>query len=347
MKEFSENSDVAAVETANTDSKTVSKVDRGTMQAAVFSGPGQVQIQNVPLPAPGPGQIRVRLEGCGLCASNLGPWLGGAGQVYPLAPGAPGHEGWGIVDALGQGVHEPSIGQRVTLLSYNAFAQYDTVPAHAVVPLPAELDGFAFPGESLGCAMNIFRRSQIDPGHTVVIIGIGFLGALLARLCAGLGARVIAVSRRAYALEVARRCGAQICLSARNWPEAAGRIQELTDGHGCQRVIEAVGMQWSLDLGTVVVGERGRFIVAGYHQDGPRQVNMQQWNFRGIDVINAHERDPQVYLQGMREALDAVCADRLNPAPLLTDCFRLDQLPMAFGALQQRPQGFLKAWIKL
>jgi len=47
-------------------------------------------------------------------------------------------------------------------------------------------------------------------------------------------------------------------------------------------------------------------IVAGYHQGGLRQVNMQLWNWRGLDVINAHERDPAVYLQGMQAAVDLI-----------------------------------------
>ena len=57
-------------------------------------------------------------------------------------------------------------------------------------------------------------------------------------------------------------------------------------------------------------------MIAGYHQDGPRQVNMQLWNWRGLDVINAHERDPAVYVQGIREAVEAVAAGRLDPAAL-------------------------------
>jgi len=62
----------------------------------------------------------------------------------------------------------------------------------------AALDGLPFPGEPLGCAMNIFRRSGIRRGDTVAIIGIGFLGALLVQLAAGAGARVIAISRRMH-----------------------------------------------------------------------------------------------------------------------------------------------------
>ena len=49
---------------------------------------------------------------------------------------------------------------------------------------------------------------------------------------------------------------------------------------------------------------------------------MQLWNWRGLDVINAHERDPEVYVEGMREAVEAVAAGRLDPSPLYTHTFR-------------------------
>ena len=317
-----------------------------TMRAAVFTGPQQVSIESVALPVPGPGQIRVRLEGCGVCASNLGPWIGGPWMNYPLEPGAPGHEGWGVVDALGEDVRGHTIGQRVAVFSQHAYAQYDIVAADAALVLPDELKDQPFPGEPLGCAMNIFKRSRIEPGQTVAVVGIGFLGALLTRLCTESGARVFAVSRRPYALQTARDCGAEIVVSTDDpWP--AARIMELTAGKGCERVIEAVGMQWALDLAAEVTAVRGRLVVAGYHQDGPRQVNMQQWNWRGIDVINAHERATETYLQGIGEAIEAVRTGRIDPSALVTHCFALEDLPAAFAALQQRPEGFLKAWIKL
>jgi threonine dehydrogenase-like Zn-dependent dehydrogenase len=317
-----------------------------SMLAAVFVGPQQVRVEPVALPLPGPGQIRVRMQGCGLCASNLGPWLGGPWMTYPLEPGAPGHEGWGIVEALGEGVRSHLPGQRVTLFSQHAYAQYDIVEAQAALPLPAQLDRQPFPGEPLGCAMNIFKRSRIEPGQTVTVIGIGFLGALLTRLCSEQGARVIAVSRRPFALQTARRCGAQAVVSTDDpWP--AARIMELTSGKGCERVIEAVGMQWALDLAGEITAVRGRLVVAGYHQDGPRQVNMQQWNWRGIDVINAHERETETYLQGIGAAIEAVRNGRIDLSALCTHSFALEDLPEAFNALQQRPEGFLKAWIRL
>ena len=315
------------------------------MRAAVLEGPGRVKIAEVKRPEPGPGQVRVKLEGCGVCASNLTPWEGPEWMTFPTEPGALGHEGWGIVDAMGEGVEGLAPGDRVAALSFKSYGEYDVAEASAVVKLPEGLAGKPFPGEPLGCAINIFRRADIHAGQTVAIVGIGFLGAILTRLATDAGARVIAISRRAFSLDLARRFGAAETIPMDDHWRIIERVKELTAGAFCDRVIEAVGKQWPLDLAGELVREGGKLIVAGYHQDGPRQVNMQMWNWKGIDVVNAHERDPAVAMQGIRDAVDAVATGRLDPSPLYTHSFPLDRLGEALDATRDRPDGFLKALV--
>jgi threonine dehydrogenase-like Zn-dependent dehydrogenase len=315
------------------------------MRAAVLEGPGRMAVREVALPEPGPGQVRVRLEGCGVCASNLTPWEGPEWMQFPGDPGSLGHEGWGVIDAVGEGVSGLAAGDRVAALSYKSYAEFDLAEADAVVRLPDSLKEKPFPGEPLGCAMNIFRRSEIEAGQTVAIVGIGFLGALLTRLATDAGARVIAISRRPFSLDVARQFGAAEVIPMEDHNFIIERVKELTGGKFCDRVIEAVGKQWPLDLASELVKERGKLIVAGYHQDGPRQVNMWLWNWRGIDVINAHERDPAAYAQGIRDAVEAVASGRLDPTPLYTHTYPLDRLGEALDATRDRPDGFLKALV--
>jgi threonine dehydrogenase-like Zn-dependent dehydrogenase len=316
-----------------------------TMRAAVIAGPRQSELEHRTIPEPGPGEVRIRLEGCGVCGSSLPLWEGRPWFQYPAEAGSPGHEGWGVVDAVGPDVTGSQVGDRVAALSYRAYAEYDIAAASAVVPLPENLAGKFFPGEPLGCAVNIFRRSEIHAGQTVIIIGIGFLGALLTRLATRAGARVIAISRRPFALELARELGADIAIPLDDHNKIVEQVQKLTGGEGAERVIEAVGSQWPLDLATDLTRVRGRLVIAGYHQDGPRQVNMQLWNWRGLDVINAHERDPEVYVEGIRGAVEAVSSGLLNPARLYTHTFQLDQLDQAFETMRERPDGFLKALV--
>jgi threonine dehydrogenase-like Zn-dependent dehydrogenase len=315
------------------------------MRSALIAAPGTAHLAVARVPEPGPGEIRVRLEGCGVCGSNLPFWEGRPWFSYPGEPGAPGHEGWGVVDAVGAEVVEPSIGDRVATLSTHAFAEYDVVAAQASVVIPPALAGLPFPAEPLACAMNAFRRADVRPGHTVAVIGIGFLGALLVSLCASAGARVIAVSRRPFALEMARVMGAEVTIPLEEHETIVRRIGELTGGEGADRVFEAVGQQWPLDLAGELTRVRGRLLIAGYHQDGRRSVDMQLWNWRGLDVVNAHERDPAVYVRGMRDAIAAVAQGRLDPGPLYTHRFPLDALADAMNAMRKRPDGFMKALV--
>jgi threonine dehydrogenase-like Zn-dependent dehydrogenase len=313
------------------------------MRAAVITAPRNVDIVQTETPQPEANQILVRIEGCGVCASNIPPWQGKPWFTYPMAPGALGHEAWGRVAEVGNTVCDFAKGDRVAILSNHGYAEYDVCDSSSAVKLPRAFAGRPFPGEPLGCAMNIFHRSNIGRGDTVAVVGIGFLGALLTQLACATGARVIALARRSFALGLAKQMGATQTIPLGD--DAIDNIKDLTNGRLCDVVVECTGKQWPLDVAGEITRERGRLIIAGYHQDGARQVNMQLWNWRGLDVINAHERDPQVYVDGIRQAVRAVKAGLLDPAPLYTDFFPLEQLGDALDTAVQRPDGFMKAVI--
>ncbi len=315
------------------------------MRTAKLVRPGRFELAEREVPAPGAGQVLVAIDGCGLCASNLGPWAGLNGINYPMDPGAPGHEVYGRVAAVGPDVAHVRPGDAVTALSYNGFADYDLAESGNVVALPPQLAGSPVLGEPIACSVNIDKRTGIKEGDTVVILGIGFLGAILTRLVRAHGpGRVIAVSRRRDALAMAERMGADQCLSFEEEVHAA--VFGATRGEGADVVIECTGKQHPLDLGAELLRVRGRLVVAGYHQDGPRTVNMQLWNWRGLDVVNAHERDPRVYTQGMEEAVRMVADGRLDVSPLLTHFFPLADINSAFRMATERPTGFFKAVIE-
>jgi threonine dehydrogenase-like Zn-dependent dehydrogenase len=292
------------------------------MRAAVVDRPGRARVEGRALPEASEGEVVVRLEGCGVCASSLPLWEGRPWFDYPLEPGVPGHEGWGF---------EVESGRRVALHSHRSFAEYEVVGEEAVVALPPELDGIPFPGEPLGCALNVFSRSGVGAGDTVVVVGTGFLGLLLVQLCVGAGAHTLAFSRRRGALALARAFGAETPDEARD--------------ESCDIAIEAAGVQETLDLAGRLCRVRGRLVVAGYHQEGPRAVDMQLWNWRGLDVVNAHERDPALYVAGMRAAVAAVVDGQLDPLPLYTHVLPLESLGDAFELVRTRPEGFVKALV--
>ncbi len=316
--------------------------DVTSMRAAVVMGPKKLGLQELPIPRPETGQVLIQLDGCGVCGSNLPLWEGRPWFNYPVTPGNPGHEGWGRVVRVGDGVAGVRVGERVAFLSERAFAEYDVADAGALVRLPEALEGQDVPGEPLGCVMNIWRRSQISSGQRVAVVGVGFLGALLIRLAVKAGAEVVAVSQRPFSLELARQMGASRALSIED-PSTPSAIWDWSEGQGCERVIEAVGLQSALDVATNLCGVRARLVIAGFHQDGKRQVDLQLWNWRGLDVVNAHEREPRRYVDGMQAAVDAMVNGELEIKSLITHRVPLARAATAFELLRTRPHGFIKA----
>jgi threonine dehydrogenase-like Zn-dependent dehydrogenase len=312
-----------------------------TRRAAIVRAPRAVGVEEVELPSPGSGQVHVRVEGCGVCGSDLPAWQGRPWLAYPRPPGAPGHEAWGHVAATGPGVAHLRFGDRVAGLIPDAYAETATVDAAALVRLPDALRG-PLPAEALACAVNAFDRSNVQSGDLVAVAGVGFLGAVLVALAAHAGADVVALGRRPYALSLARSLGARAAV--RLDEQAVPKFLETTGGRLADVAIEATGHQRPLDVAGELTRVRGRLVIAGYHQDA-RTVNLQLWNWRGLDVVNAHERDRDAYLRGMRRAFELVADGRLNPAPLVTHTYPLDRLGDAFQAMEERPEGFLKAVI--
>lgn len=323
----------------------------GEAAVAVLNQPQRFVLRKEELSECSPDEVCIALEGCGVCASSLPVWEGRPWFEYPMPTGSPGHEGWGTLIALGDRVRRERkdlfIGKRVTCLGGHSFATHTKVSAREVVSLPDSLKDIPFPGEAIGCAMNIFQRADIQPGQSVAIIGAGFLGLLLVQLATSVGAKVLVMSRRSSARDLALRYGAQACFDTEDWWGNAHEIVRLTEGLGCERVIEVTGMQFALDTATEMIAEYGKLIIAGYHQDGLRQVNMQKWNWRAIDVVNAHERDTRRYICGIEAAVAATEEGRIKPHELLTHSFPLDRLDDAFQMMVDRPDGFIKGWIRL
>jgi threonine dehydrogenase-like Zn-dependent dehydrogenase len=312
------------------------------MRTATLLEPRHFQIDNRDLAAPGAGEVLLHVQGCGVCGSDMGPWKGLSGLDYPMPAGAPGHEVFGIIEAVGPDVAGLAPGQPVTALSYRAYAEYDTARAADVVALPPELAGRPVLGEPVACAVNIMKRAGVAEGDVVVLLGTGFLGALLLQLMAEKRPkRVVTVSRRQLPAALADSLGIDEVLTYDD--DVRGRVGMATGGEMADVVIEATGRQGPLDLAAELTRVRGRLIIAGYHQDGPRSVNMQLWNWRGLDVINAHERDPEIYRRGMEEGVRLLAAGGLDLAPLLTHSFPLTEINAAFRTAEERPAGFLKS----
>ena len=291
-------------------------------------------MHELPRPRPGREEVVVRVRACGVCGSDLNAWRGVPGIEYPLDPGAPGHEVFGEVAELGPAVRRLSVGQAVTGLAQRGYAEYVLARADELVPV----DGLVL-GEPLACASNVVRRAAVEPQAAVAVVGFGYLAALVMQLLdPGRQRHWVAISRRVDSRDLALRLGATAAYAFDGVPSDCWE--------GFPVVIEAAGVQQTLDYASWLVGYGGRLVIAGYHADGPRTVNLQTWNWKGIDVVNAHERQSSVYVRGLRDGLATLREHDIDLTALITHRVPLEEAPYALNIAETRPGGFLKAIVE-
>jgi propanol-preferring alcohol dehydrogenase len=234
------------------------------MRAAVVHAFGEpLTIDEVPVPAPGPGEILVKVEASGVCHTDLhaarGDW-----PVRPAPPFIPGHEGAGIVAALGPGVtglkEGDAVGvpwlhsacgrcsycttgwetlcetQRNTGYSVNGtFAEYVIAKADYAGRLPANVD-FAAIAPILCAGVTTYKglkETEVRPGEWVAISGIGGLGHVAVQYAKAMGLHVAAIDVDPAKLALAKRLGADLALDGRDPDAVAALIRETGGGaHG-------------------------------------------------------------------------------------------------------------------
>ena len=314
-------------------------------KSIVIEAPKKITVRKATLPEPGEGEVRIKLEGCGVCTTSIPVWEGREWFTYPIPAGQPGHEGWGIIDAIGKNVRGFTEGQRVTGLTNHAYATHDIGKADHIVKLPDFFDNKPFPGEPLSCAINIFKKSQITKGQTVAIVGCGFIELLLIQLSKSAGAKIISISQNECSLQTAKSAGADYTIHLDDQYKVIEKVKEITQNNLCERVIEATGKEWRIHLSIELTASRGKFIVGGFHQDGMRTINAIMLNRREIDMISAHETNPKQYVRGIKEAILAIETQAMYPFPFFTHLFPLEEMEKAFKYMTERPDGFVKALI--
>jgi len=316
-----------------------------TMRAARLVEPRRFEIVEVPRPRPGPDEVLLRVSACGVCTSDTYAWNGDT-ATPPLEPGAPGHEVCGEVAALGTRVDGMEIGATATAIASpgHGYAEYAVVPAAQTATLPTAFQGSVVLGEPLACAMNALRRSGVLPGDAVLLIGAGFMGVLVLTLLRHMGAAPIVAADVSEAGRAwATRYGADWVLDPAA-PDFDQRVAAATAGVGFDVVIEAAGTASALDLVAGATRIGGTVVIVGYHVGGPRTIDLQTWNWKGLTVVNGHERDHGIVTTGMRKSLALLAHDRIG-FDFVTHRLALDHIGAAFDLLHDRPPGYLKAVI--
>ncbi len=250
------------------------------MQAAVYRGQGEIEVEEVPTPEIGPGELLVRVEACGVCNTDLKK------IAYDLLPPPRifGHETAGVVAAVGLGVTRYQPGDRVIAFHHipclncfycerklyaqcpvykrvgitagfepagGGFAQYvrvmDWIVERGVEKIP---DGVPFDRATLVEPLNTCLKAVVEcdpkPHEFVVILGQGPIGLMFTMLCHRTGARLAATDTLAPRLDLARRCGAEFAWDP-GTVDVAAEVRRLTGGRGADLVIVAASANGIVD----------------------------------------------------------------------------------------------------
>ncbi|MFI1868146.1 alcohol dehydrogenase catalytic domain-containing protein [Streptomyces jumonjinensis] len=332
------------------------------MRAVVFGEfGGPLAVREVPDPVPSADGVVIRVEATGLCRSDWHGWMGHDAGIE--LPHVPGHELSGVVESVGADVVRWRPGDRVTapfvcacgrcaacargeqqvcerqqqpgFTHWGSFAQYVALryADTNLVALPGELS-FAT-AASLGCRFaTAFRavvsQGRVRPGEWVAVHGCGGVGLSAVMIAAASGARVIAVDVSAEVLDMARRCGAEVCVDAAAG-DAAAAVREASGG-GVRLSLDAVGSPAVCASSVESLGRQGRHVQVGLLPEGAR-LPMDRVVALELEIVGSHGMAAHAYPRMM----SLVATGALRPELLVTGRIGLADVPTALPALGSSP----------
>ncbi|MCD6376580.1 MAG: zinc-binding dehydrogenase [Caldisericaceae bacterium] len=236
-------------------------------------GPEILKITEVPEPTPGKGEVRVKLHYAGVNYAEILSRKGLYGWK-PKNAYTPGMEGSGIIDAVGPGVDEIRLGQRVMVgTKFGCYAEKVVVPAHQAIPALDQFDmkeSASFLVNYMTAWVALFEMAKVKPEETVLITAAaGGVGSAAVQLCAKLGCTVIGLASNQEKLEFIKNLGATYAINYKQ-TDYDQQIKKLTDG--VDVVLEMVGgdiYKKNLNL----LRFFGRIVVAGF-----ASFNLKKWN---------------------------------------------------------------------
>ncbi len=314
------------------------------MKAVIMKESRKSAVVDVPDLTPGVGEVLVKVKYCGVCMSEWHPWDEARGGERM------GHEPLGTVAALGEGVTGFAVGDRVTGLAFTpSMAQYCLFRAEHLVHVPENLSDEDAVAEPLSCLLSVASKLRTEKaGDTVAVVGTGYMGTGILSLLRLQGAgRIIAVDPRAEARDNAVRFGADEVYTPDTVP--AKYIVTEWDGTMFQRgvgvVSEFAGTQSALRLAGDMTGIHGTLGVGGWHQGGDRTVDFRLWGWKGITVINTHERRMLFQVECCRNALYLLSSGKWNYKGVSNHIYGMDGFDQANRDLENKPKGYMKALI--
>ena len=307
-------------------------------KAALLKGPHAIDLVDRDL-ACGDDDVIVRNHIVGICGSDKSFYRGilppdtSESRHPPRFPFPLGHESGGIVVEVGRKVCDFAVGDRVMSFGWNNnFAEYFKARVADLQPAPEGLDmDLVSLGEPISCAMFSGLHSGVQLGDTVVVMGGGFAGQIIAQCAKRKGAAtVVVVDVCDGKLETARQLGADMIVNSKI-SDPVDVVMSLTNGTGADVVVEAAGSEQSVNQCSAMIRHNGKFVWYSWITE-PVRLNISRWHDDGIEFINtclvhhtAEERRAWTPW-----ALRPVVSGLIDIRPLITHRFQLDDIKEAF-----------------
>jgi L-iditol 2-dehydrogenase len=342
------------------------------MQAAILYGKEDVRLESVPIPSIGPGELLVRVRTALTCGTDVKVFRRGYHAKMIRPPALFGHEMAGDVVAVGDGIGQFRIGQRIVaansapcdrcffcqhgqqnlcqdlLFNNGAYAEFIRLPARIVqkntYPIPSSI-GYkdAALVEPLACAVRGLDESNVHAGDTLAIIGLGPIGLMFVQLAKyAYGAHVIAVARRQEQVDRALRLGADEGLLMGNHASLATELKSRTAGRGADVVIEAIGHPEAWELATQLVRRGGTINFFGGCPSGTKVgLDTGLLHYSEITCKASFHHTPA----HIRRSLEFLAQGKVNASFLVNHEEPLSQLPQVLHDLAHRRNGHIKTAI--
>ncbi len=307
-------------------------------KAARLNGPYDIELIERELEC-GEDDIIVKNHLIGICGSDKSFYRGfmppktAEFRQDPKFPFLLGHESGGTVVAVGSKITNYKVGDKVMAFGWNNnYAQYFKSKEFQLQPVPYDLDmDIASLGEPVACAMYSGMNSGVQLGDTVVVMGAGFAGQIIAQCAKLKGAyRVIVVDVLDGKLDLAKSLGADIVINSTK-VDPVEYIKELTDGVGADVVVEAAGTEESFNMASEIIKHNGKFVFYSWVTK-PVTLNISRWHDDGLEFINTclvHHTWQQRYVW-CPETLRPVAQGLVKIKPLITNEFKLDDIKAGF-----------------
>ncbi|RPD99122.1 Zn-dependent alcohol dehydrogenase [Aureibaculum marinum] len=329
------------------------------MIATKYQGNKTFKVHEKEITEPSKGEVRIKVAYVGVCGTDVHIYHGMMDKRVSI-PETIGHEMSGVIDAVGPGVADFSVGEKVVVRplddrlvkssdkGYNhicedlkfigidsegAMQQYWNVPSFVLHKLKPETDlKLAALIEPLSVAAHDVRRSGLVKGETAVVLGGGPIGMLVAMVAKEVGAQVIISEVNPKRIQKAKELG----FDAVNPMEVdlVDYVKSKTENKRADVVFEVAGVQPALDIMCEVAGIRGRIVMVAIHGE-KKPVDLFKFFWKELSLIGARVYEKQDY----EKAIELVAANKLPFKDMITDVQPLSNIQTVFENIDKNPDG--------